>query len=538
MDARPSHPSSLRARLTVTVAIAVALALAVIGALAVTMTIWQDALGARSEARTARLEMSELTRAITEQDTSIRGFVAAREEQFVEGYLRAVVLERAMLDRLGARETSSRPEFAAQLERLSVATDRWRADVASVALDPDRPTPAPDLAAERYEEVSDALAALDTLVADELNRSVDRTESVRRLSTGVLVGAAIVAVGSIVLVGLLFRRWVTRPLAGIGAAARRMAVDDTAEWPDVDTAELQEVTDAIRGLQRSLTRERDRALTAYRGLEQSALLALHVRSELANELGDPPPGWSIGSALVPAEGVVAGDCYDSGLLDQRHLYAIMIDVTGHGALAALDALKVKTQLRAALRSRLAPGAALDWLARQNRRGDEIELFTAVVLVIDVATGECRYANAGHPPPVLTDGNEHVPLAGTGPLLGAFAASWATETVMIEPGHTLVLYTDGVTEAVNRSRERFGEQRLADGLRSAPVTDAAALVDRVIAAVDDFRDGPRSDDVTLLVVHRATWTASLADERSTSTDRQHDPSFPNDSHVRPMDTVQS
>ena len=126
----------------------------------------------------------------------------------------------------------------------------------------------------------------------------------------------------------------------------------------------------------------------------------------------------------------------------------------------------------------------------------------MVLVIDVTTGECRYANAGHPPPVLTDGVEHVPLVGTGPLLGAFAATWATETVVIEPGRTLILYTDGVTEAVNASRERFGEQRLADGLRTPTITDAAGLVDRVIAAVDDFRDGPRSDDVTVLVVHRS------------------------------------
>jgi sigma-B regulation protein RsbU (phosphoserine phosphatase) len=207
-------------------------------------------------------------------------------------------------------------------------------------------------------------------------------------------------------------------------------------------------------------------------------------------------------------------------------------------MAALDALKVKTQLRAALRSRLAPGASLDWLARQNRREDEVELFTAVVLVIDVGTGECRYANAGHPPPVLTDGHEHLPLVGTGPLLGAFAATWSTETVTIEPGRTLVMYTDGVTEAVNHSRERFGEQRLVDGLSGAPITDAGGLVDRVIAAVDDFRDGPRSDDVTVLVVHRSIAPTGLTDDRSTATDRPHDPSFQKDSHVRPMDTVQS
>ena len=233
-------------------------------------------------------------------------------------------------------------------------------------------------------------------------------------------------------------------------------------------------------------------------------------------------------------------CCEPGVTERPTDRFAPSETRSNGASHAGDevALEVKTQLRAALRSRLAPGAALDWLARQNRREDEIELFTAVVLVIDVNTGECRYANAGHPPPVLTDGVELVPLVGTGPLVGAFAATWATETVVIDPGRALILYTDGVTEAVNGSRERFGEQRLADGLRRSPITDAGGLVDRVIAAVDDFRDGPRSDDVTVLVVHRSAEPPELTDDRSTSTDRSHDPSSQKDSRVRPMDTVQS
>ena len=127
---------------------------------------------------------------------------------------------------------------------------------------------------------------------------------------------------------MLFRRWVTQPLELIGESARALSIDDEQELPDFDSAELQEVVDAIRALQGSLAHERDRAVTAYRALEQSAVLALHVRSELADELGDPPPGWSVGSALVPADGVVAGDCFDLGLLDQHRLYVVMVDVTG------------------------------------------------------------------------------------------------------------------------------------------------------------------------------------------------------------------
>ena len=277
--------------------------------------------------------------------------------------------------------------------------------------------------------------------------------------------------------------------------------------PDLDSAELQEVVDAIRALQNSLARERDRAVTAYRALEQSAVLAVHVRSELADEIGDPPPGWSVGSALVPADGVVAGDCFDMGLLDQHHLYVVMVDVTGHGPGAALDALKSKSQLRAALRSRVSPGGALDWLSRENRKDARSDLLTAVVAIVDVDTGLCQYANAGHPAPYLTNGAETIELRQTGPLLGAFDANWRTETVSIGPGWTLLLHTDGVTEALGDDRQRFGDERFVDMLRHADVSDPKGLVGEVLAGVAAFRVGSRTDDITLVALHRTDGTSN-------------------------------
>jgi sigma-B regulation protein RsbU (phosphoserine phosphatase) len=248
---------------------------------------------------------------------------------------------------------------------------------------------------------------------------------------------------------------------------------------------------------------RDRALAAYSGLEQSAVLAVQVRSELANELGELPKGWTADSLIQPAEGVVAGDCYDLGLLNETTLYVIMIDVTGHGANAALEALKAKSQLRAALRSRLAPGSALDWLSRENRRDDGADLLTAVVATIDLTTGTCSYANAGHPPPIITDGEAVTMLGSTGPLVGAFPTSWETATGHIPPGSTLLFYTDGVTDAVGPDRERFGEARLVEALQR-PVTDddqPSATIAGIRDAIDVFRRGQRADDATAIALRR-------------------------------------
>jgi len=199
---------------------------------------------------------------------------------------------------------------------------------------------------------------------------------------------------------------------------------------------------------------------------------------------------------------VAGDCFDMGLLDQHHVYVVMVDVTGHGAGAALDALKSKSHLRAALRSRVSPGGALDRLLRENQRDSRADLLTAVVAVVDVDTGLCQYANAGHPAPYLTNGEATIELRQTGPLLGAFDSSWRTETITIDPGWTLLLYTDGVTEALGDDRQRFGEARFRDLLGRAHLSDPKQLVSEVLADVADFRVGTRTDDVTLVALHRS------------------------------------
>jgi serine phosphatase RsbU (regulator of sigma subunit) len=160
-----------------------------------------------------------------------------------------------------------------------------------------------------------------------------------------------------------------------------------------------------------------------------------------------------------------------------------------------------------MRSRVSPGGALDWLSRENRRDERADLLTAVVAVIDVDTGVCSYANAGHPAPVLTNGEEHVLLARTGPLLGAFDSRWRTETVTIEPGWTLLLHTDGVTEAMGTERERFGQARFRDFLDGAEVSDPKALVAELLDSVRAFQVGRRTDDITVVAIHRASPTAA-------------------------------
>jgi sigma-B regulation protein RsbU (phosphoserine phosphatase) len=512
----PSERTSLRRRVGVLGCIFVALVVFAVGLCTLMVRAWGRAVDDRGALRIASAEVADLRLAYSDQETGVRGFLLSEDSSFLDPYNNGVALAKAMQERLRSRTTNDIVDLTVQIDRVQSAAEQWRDDVAKPAIDdPSQPIDE-KLARARFDALRTQLDALDSRVNRALEREMARADDVRRNTMAVLIATAIAAFAAIAMIAVLFRRWITQPLAQIGESARALSSDETQQLPDFESAELQDVVEAIRTLQGSLARERDRAITAYQALEQSAVLAVHVRSELADELGDPPPGWAVGSALVPADGMVAGDCFDMGLLDQHHLYVVMVDVTGHGPVAALDALKSKSQLRAALRSPVSPGGALDWLSRENRKDARADLLTAVVAVIDVDTGLCQFANAGHPAPYLTNGLETIELRQTGPLLGAFDANWRTETVTIAPGWTLLLHTDGVIEALGGDRQRFGEARFADLLHDAHLDDPKQLVSEVLAGVAAFQVGARTDDVTLVALHRSAERVS-SDHTTTAMD---------------------
>ena len=112
-------------------------------------------------------------------------------------------------------------------------------------------------------------------------------------------------------------------------------------------------------------------------------------------------------------------------------------------------------------------------------------------------------SAGHPPPVHVTAGSVVEIYATGPLPGALPepGDWPTERVVLEPGESLVLYTDGVTDAVGAGGERFGRERLLAVL-AEPAGSAQELADRIRAALSAFADGaPQRDDVACLMLRR-------------------------------------
>jgi sigma-B regulation protein RsbU (phosphoserine phosphatase) len=495
--AAAARSTSLRVRLGLVALVFLVLVLIAVGMSTLMLRSWDRTLDRRVAVRHAAGEVADLRLAFADQETGVRGYQLSLDPVFLEPYHDGDAIARALLERLDRRDLVL-PGFSEQLSAAAAAADRWRIDVAEPIIADPSAAPSDDVSRVRSDALRSELDELDRLVNDELLRLDDRAQRVRRNVFGVLFASAVTAIAGTAFAAVLFRRWVIQPLHQVGVAARALADDDTYPLPEFDSPELQDVSDAVGSLQRSLRTARDDAVAALRGLEQSAVLALQVRTQLADEIGQMPRGWSADSMLVPAEGLVAGDCFDVGLLDTTHLYVVVIDVTGHGASSALDALKAKSQLRAAIRSRLDPGPAIDWLSREMLKDQHTDLLTASVAIIHLTTGEIRYANAGHPPALLTDGTDHRELEPTGPLVGAFAATWTTGETVLPPGWTLFVHTDGLTDTIGADRERFGDARLHACLDDP---DPHVLLAQVRAATDEFRVGPRSDDSTAIAIHR-------------------------------------
>lgn len=247
--------------------------------------------------------------------------------------------------------------------------------------------------------------------------------------------------------------------------------------------------------------EEERALI---GMREQLRVAATIQTALLP--AEPPvvPGYEVAGHSLPSE-AVGGDYFDFLPLDEERVGLCVGDVVGKGLPAALLMANVQATLRGQARWVGAPG---EGLARANAllhaSTDRRTFVTLFYGVLDTRRHALRYANAGHNRPLwLAGGTPAAELEGGGLALGLVsAASYAEGEVRFAVGDLLVVFSDGVTEAMSASREPFGEERLAAVIEGSRGASAEAVVARVIEAVRRHADGaPQSDDVTLLAVRR-------------------------------------
>jgi len=224
---------------------------------------------------------------------------------------------------------------------------------------------------------------------------------------------------------------------------------------------------------------------------QSALLARRI------EL----PGLDVDIAYRPLHRV-GGDLFDVAVLPDRSVRVFIADATGHGVTAALSTMLIKSEYDAIKHASASPGATLGALNdRITRTYQKLSImFTAAIVDIAPDRGSLRHACGAHPGPILWSGADHVELAEGGPFLGALPRQTYPEWTTTSPAwSSLVMLTDGVTEARDASGQLFGERRLCDSVGDALARGTKVTAD-VLARLDAFTDTQnQTDDITLLVI---------------------------------------
>ncbi len=216
------------------------------------------------------------------------------------------------------------------------------------------------------------------------------------------------------------------------------------------------------------------------------------------------PGIELFARLEPAK-EVSGDLYDFFTIEPGKMCFVVGDVSGKGVAAGIFMAVTRTLIRATAVPGRGPVEIMSRVNAQLARENEASLFVTMILgIVDTGTGGMVYGQGGHNPPLLVPvrGKPTYEPAGGMPL-GVFEdAKFGERELQLKPGETLLVYTDGVTEAMNEAKDLFGEDRLEKAVTGVDGLSAEKIAERVIEQVESFvLEAERSDDITLLAIQR-------------------------------------
>ncbi len=242
-----------------------------------------------------------------------------------------------------------------------------------------------------------------------------------------------------------------------------------------------------------------------RRLEQEVVIARRIQVALLPSRMPEVPGVEIHGGNTPSRGV-SGDYYQVVHLPNRGEVALIIaDVSGKGIGASLLTGYVDALVNAYVSEGLEPAEIFARVSPQMNAKTPVESFaTSFLGLYSIETGHLRYASAGHDPSLLVRNHGDIELLDpTGMPLGLMPeAAYSEATATLEPGETLVLYTDGITEAAKANDTMFERERLVEVCREHRHELPARLAHSIHAAVAEFVEGePYADDQTLLILRR-------------------------------------
>jgi sigma-B regulation protein RsbU (phosphoserine phosphatase) len=292
-------------------------------------------------------------------------------------------------------------------------------------------------------------------------------------------------------------------MANIRTALNRGAFDFVTKPIDFDDLEATLKKTILQALTfKQAAKDRDQLVTIQQELE----VARKIQQSIVPRRFPPFPDrkeFEIHATMIPAQNV-GGDFYDFFLVDDDRLGFVIGDVAGKGVPAALFMAVSKTLLKATALKGLPPEECLQQVNRILYMESVAAMFVTIFYgILDTRTGELHYCNGGHNPPYLLRANgeiEALELTG-GIAVGAMKnTAYKSKKMALQSGDGIFLFTDGVTEAMDRNSELFSEARLEESLKGKAGVSLPQLIETVIAAVNAYSSGvPQADDITTLAL---------------------------------------
>ena len=249
--------------------------------------------------------------------------------------------------------------------------------------------------------------------------------------------------------------------------------------------------------------------TQLESLKSDLAIASEIQQAILPRIFPPFPELTdkldIAASMTPANDV-GGDFYDFFRIDDDRIGFVMADVSGKGIPAAIFMAVSRTLIRA---TGIRGGKPSECIAYSNKllAAESVDSMFVTVFygILNVNTGEVTFCNAGHNPPYLmkSDGTvEPLPIMND-PMVGAIdGLDYHDGTLQLEHGDSIVLFTDGVTEAVNKDFEEFGDSRLKKTLEGVTRQSCQQTIETVKADVAAFvGEAEQSDDITILALKR-------------------------------------
>jgi len=311
----------------------------------------------------------------------------------------------------------------------------------------------------------------------------------------------------VTILSVLFARIITRPVEELRRGSEAIGKGDLDHRVIISTGdEFEDLANSFNTMAANLKNHMDELQRTTAEKERFAKELEIANGIQQSFLPDSVPeiaGIELVAKNIPAL-EVGGDFYDFIPVAKDQWGLVIADVSGKGVPAALFMALSRTLIRASTLVNADPAQSIGHANRMIYEDARSNMFvTLFYAILDARTMTLNYVNAGHNPPLLLQGTSSSVrlLKAKGIALGVIdEIDLQSVKVDLKPGDVLVLYTDGVTEAINASDEEFGEERLLQVIAENRTRPAQEILDRVLAAITAHAGNqPQFDDITLMVL---------------------------------------